>query len=491
MKEKTKTKTLLEKAVFFSLVVLNTLFLVYWVILAYYSRLHYDDLQFLWQIREMSVFEFVRYVYHSRSGRFVEYALTAVVMMVTDTVGFHQLWAIFYYAIGLGICWLVVKDFKIPVSKATVFLGMCFVYNLYILTNIDFPVFFWHCAMRYYLHLPMALLLLKYLNKEKLNRWQWAALLVITLMKGGGNEAFTPIVLLLMLVCGLYWWRSKGWKVKETWKLPQVRRIVWIAVLLLVLFAIVVAAPGNYKRMSDSTQFVHPVGLVGWIRAWREAVGMFLYFMAFYIPYYIIAFVLACYVGGKAHIEWPMAKNKMITRLVLFWLIYLVVSSFPNVYLYGGFGIQRTYTHIVLALLVVVMAIGFIIGTDKKSDSFGWLAVGGFALLAVIMCINIAKDTPTAREYGKAVDERIDYLCSLRDKGQKDTVEVAPLPMPYTEDTKHLLWSLLGKEKTKSVLYYVSDTDTQPNKYVYHMRKVFDLDFDFVLPGNAQDVKTE
>ena len=47
------------------------------------------------------------------------------------------------------------------------------------------------------------------------------------------------------------------------------------------------------------------------------------------------------------------------------------------------------------------------------------------------------------------------------------------------------------KGKTKSVLYYVSDTDTQPNKYVYHMRKVFDLDFDFELPGNAQDVKTE
>ena len=491
MKERLKTKTILDKVILVSLAVLNMLFLVYWIVLAYYSRLHFDDLQFLWQTREMSVFEYVKYVYHTRSGRFVGYALNGVVTMITDTVGFHQLWAVFYYALGLGVCWLVVKDATIRVSKVALFLGMCFVYNLYILTNIDFPLFFWLCAMPYYLQMPMVLLLLKYLNKERLDRWQWTALLVIAVMIGGGNEAFTPVVLLLMLVCGLYWWQSKGWKVNETWKLPQIRRIVWVAVFLLVLFAIVVAAPGNYKRMSDTTQFVHPVGIAGWIRACGEAVGMFLYFMAFYIPYYLIAFALAYYVGGKANVELPMTKSKMVGGLLLFWVFYLMVSSLPNVYLYGGFGIQRTYTHIVLALLVVVMAIGFIIGTDKKSDRSGWCAVAGLALLVVVMCINISNDTPTAREYAKAVDKRIDFLCSLKDKGQKETVEVAPLPTPYTEDPKHLLWRLLGKEKTKSVLYYVSDTDTQPNKYVYHMRRVFDLDFDFVLAGNTQDAKTE
>ena len=165
----TMKKTQLDKTILVCLLVLNTLFLIYWSILAYYSQLHYDDLHFLWKMREMSVFEYVKEMYYTRSGRFVGYAINGVVSNITDLLGIHQFWAILYYILGLSICWLVIKDFKLNISRPTLFMGMCFVYNLYILTNIDFPVFFWHCAMSYYLFLPMACLLLKYLNMKKLN----------------------------------------------------------------------------------------------------------------------------------------------------------------------------------------------------------------------------------------------------------------------------------------------------------------------------------
>ena len=469
------------KIIVVSLIVLNILFLVYWSILAYYSQLHYDDLYFLWAMREMSLFDYVKEMYLTRSGRFVGYTLNGVKSVITDALGFHQLWALFYYALGLGICWLVVKDFKLSVSRFSLFMGMCFVYNIYILTNIDFPVFFWLCAMSYYLFLPMACLLLKYVNDESLKWWQWIVLLVVAVFIGGGNEAFSPIVLLLMFVCGMYWWRSKEWNVKETWALPQVRRIVWTAVLILILFAVVVAAPGNYSRMSDTAQFVHPKGLFGWIMAIGEAVVMFFYFMVFYVPYYLIVFVLAYYVGGKIDVDLRQPKIKIVVKLLLFFMAYLVIASLPNVYLYGGFGIQRSYTHIVFALLLTVIAIGLVLGVGNKSTKPGWLAVVGLSSLAVIMCVNIISDTPTARAYKEAVDERIDNLCALRDKGQKETVEVAPLPVPYTEDPKHLMLHLFGKETPKSVLYYISDTKTEPNEYEYHMKQVLNLDFDFVL----------
>ena len=487
----TMKKTQLDKTILVCLLVLNTLFLIYWSILAYYSQLHYDDLHFLWKMREMSVFEYVKEMYYTRSGRFVGYAINGVVSNITDLLGIHQFWAILYYILGLSICWLVIKDFKLNISRPTLFMGMCFVYNLYILTNIDFPVFFWHCAMSYYLFLPMACLLLKYLNMKKLNGWQWTALLIMAVLIGGGNEAFSPIVLLLMFVCGMYWWRSKGWKVKETWDVPQVRRIVWTAIFMLLLFAIVLIAPGNYERMSDTTQFVHPEGIVGWIMAISNAIIMFFYFMVFYIPYYSIAFSLAFYVGNKINLELPKSKMQLSVRIVFVFLVYLVVSALPNVYLYGGFGIQRSYTHIVFVFLLSVMAIGFILGINKKTIISGWCAVGGMALLSVIMCVNIIKDTPTARKYGKAVDERIEYLCELRDNGQKEAIEVQPLPIPYTEDPKHLILHLLGKETPRSVLYYYSETGTEPNEYEYHMKRVLNLDFDFVLPNNTQDIEIE
>lgn len=486
-----QNKTILDKTILVCLIVVNTLFLVYWGILAYYSQLHYDDLHFLWKMREMSVFDYVKEMYYSRSGRLVGYTINGVVSVVTDKVGFHQLWALFYYALGLGICWLVVKDERLPVTRIALFLGICFVYNLYILTNIDFPVFFWLCAMPYYLLLPMACLLLKYLNMEKLNGWQWMILMITAVLIGGGNEAFTPIVLLLMFVSGMYWWSSQGWKVKNTWSLPQVRRIVWTAILMLVLFAIVVAAPGNYARMSDTTQFIHPNGFFGWIMAIGDAVVMFFYFMAFYVPYYLIVFALAYYFGGKMNVELPKSKTKIVAGLLLVFIVYLVISSLPNVYLYGGFGIQRSYTHVVFAMMLTVLTIGFILGVGRKNIISGRCAVAGMAVLAFVMCLNIIKDTPKARAYGKAVDERIDYLCALRDNGQKEMVEVPPLPIPYTEDPKHFMLHLIGKESPRSVLYYISEADTVPNEYEYHMKRVLDLDFDFVLASDSNEKRKE
>ena len=487
MKNITKNNAFIGKVIVASLVVLNILFLAYWSILAYYSQLHYDDLHFLWKMREMSVFDYVKEMYYTRSGRFVGYAINGVVSIITDTIGFHQLWALFYYALGLGVCWLVVKDLKFTVSRFSLFMGMCFAYNVYVLTNIDFPVFFWLCAMSYYLFLPLACLLLKYLNMEKLKWWQWLIMLVIAVLIGGGSEVFSPVVLLLMFVCGMYWWHSKEWKVEETWALPQIRRIVWTAILILILFVIVVAAPGNYVRMSDTEQFVHPHGLFGWIMAIGEAIVMFFYFMAFYAPYYLIVFVLAYYVGGKIEVKLPQAKSKIVVELILVFMAYLVIASLPNVYLYGGFGIQRSYTHIVFALLLTVIAIGGVLGIGNNSLKPGWIAVGGMSLLAVIMCVNIINDTPTARAYGKAVDDRIEYLSALKDKGQKEIVKVSPLPVPYTEDPKHLILNLLGKDTPMSVLYYISDTDVVPNEYEYHMKRVLELDFDFVLTEKDQD----
>lgn len=477
-------KTILDRVILIVLIVLNALFLVYWGILAYYSQFHYDDLHFLWKVREMSIFEYVKDMYFTRSGRFVGYAVNGVKSIVTNALGFHQLWAIFYYLLGLGVCWLVVKDLKLPVTRTGLFMGMCFVYNLYVLTNIDFPVFFWLCAMGYYLSLPLAVLLVKYLNKDTLKVWQWMIVIVIAVLVGGGNEAFTPIVLLLMFISGMYWWHSKDWKVRETWALPQVRRIVWVAVLILVLFVVVVVAPGNYSRMGDTSQFIHPIGVLGWLKAVVEAVAMFFYFMAFYIPYYLIVFVLAYYVGTKTNYELSASKFKIVTSLAAAFMAYLIISSLPNVYLYGGFGIQRSYTHIVFALLLTVVAVGFVLGNGSKPVVSGWLSMAGIAALVAIMCVNIVKDTPSARTYGEAVDERIEYLCTLRDAGQKETVVVDPLPIPYTEDPKHLVMHLLGKETPRSVLYYISDADMEPNEYEYYMRRVLALDFDFVLAEN-------
>ena len=233
--------------------------------------------------------------------------------------------------------------------------------------------------------------------------------------------------------------------------------------------------------MNDPGQFVHPSGIFGWLKAIANAVGMFVYFMAFYIPYYLVIFVLSFYVGSKSDVQLSMTKWKTVMKLSICFVAYLFISSLPNVYLYNGFGIQRTYTPMAFVLLLLVVSTGFILGLRKSSRRSGQISMLGLMALAVIMLINIYSDTPIAKSYGKAVDERIEKLCSLRDKGQTGIVTVDPLPVPYTEDVKHFVMTRLGKDTPKAVLYYISEADTVPNEYGYHMKRVLNLDFDFVL----------
>ncbi len=250
---------------------------------------------------------------------------------------------------------------------------------------------------------------------------------------------------------------------------------------LLVLLAIVVVAPGNYARMNAGEEFAHPVGILGWLKAMIKAVVMFFWFMAFYFPYYLVAFAIAYYLGSKSDAQLPTSKIMIVMWLAVAFIVYLLVSSMPNAYLYNGFGVQRNYTHVVFLLMLVVVVVGFVMGVGRKATVSGWLSFVGVIALIVVMCVNIIQDTPSARLYGKAVDARIEKLSELRDKGQTGTVEVEPLPIPYTEDVKHFVLSRLGRETPKSMLYYISETDTIPNEYEYHMKRVLDLDFDFVL----------
>lgn len=474
----------LRQCLFVGIVILNALFLIYWGSLAFYSRLHYDDLHFLWKLREMSIIDFIKEMYFTRSGRFIGYGINGLMASVTNAVGFHQLWAILYYILGIIICILSVRDVSVPLSRIEKAALICLLYNIYILTNIDFPLFFWLCAMTYYLLFPVTCLALNYLNKSHLDWKEWLCLIIASLFLGGVNESFTPMFLLLAFFCGLYWWKSRNWDVKRTWSVPQVKRIIGIAAFTLLILVIVIIAPGNYARMSDTTQFIHPGNLVGWGHAIIEAMVMFCYYAAFYLPYYAVLFLISYSIGGRVQIRDYVNKTKITLLLVAGFVLYLMISCLPNVYLYNGFGIQRTYTHVVFVLIITICIIGYVLGLGRKDATTIKGALTGVVLLIIICLVNIRIDVPTARNYAKAVDERVELLRSLRNSGQLETVTVQPLPIPYTEDAKHLLLHTIGKSSPKTVLYYISDTDLEPNEYEYHMRKLYNLPFDFVLEQN-------
>lgn len=106
----------------------------------------------------------------------------------------------------------------------------------------------------------------------------------------------------------------------------------------------------------------------------------------------------------------------------------------------------------------------------------------GIAILVCIMVININNDTISAYKYAKSVDDRIESLDKLNKRGLTGIISVNPIIIPYTIDTKYLLYKLIGrKNNPQPVLYYISDTEKAPNEYSYHLQKLYGYNFSIKL----------
>lgn len=486
MKDLTKYNRI-EKGAIGLLVVLNALFLYYWVALAANYCLHFDDAHFMWKLREYSIFEYVREMYMSTGGNFVSYFLNGIIFSISGWLGAYRFWAIVFYILGILITWAAFRD--MPWMKKSGYKGMLGVltlYNVYVLTSIDFAVFTWMCAMEYYLFAPALCLLMKCLSKEMLNWKQWILLIGLAVFISGNAVSISTVTFMVLFAYGMYMWYKEKWNVRNTWEKPQVRRLIGITVIMLAIFAVVFVAPGNWSRMADETDIEQPKNLMEFGKAIIVCAGMFMYLMAFYLPYHLIAVALGAWAGYKHPMALPMERNKAVMWTLLIAVAYLIVCVVPLAYLSNGFQIQRNYTQIGFFYILTFFLLGYVwtSGTKRKEVAGKCAFVCTYVcaiFLITIMALNIHQDIPVARAYNKAHQERIAYLLSLQESGQTETVVVDPYPSICTPDAKYTVMKWLGKKTSMPVLYYEADIETEPNQYEEHIRKLYNIDFDFVL----------
>lgn len=470
-----------------ALIVLNVLFFVYYLFLSLYSRPHYDDLHFMWKLKEMSIGDYISDMYYSRSGRFMGYFINGLVFKTILFIGDHRFFPILFWFFGVGMSWVFTKAIFKKQAEFFVFNTVVLFYNLFVLTNIDFPVFYWLCAMSYYLLPPMLLVGLIYVNKNKLNVIQWILLSILLVVLGGGQEAFTPIVLVVLFFNGLFYLYMHNYKLKNTLTDVRVRKIIGAAIVLVVCLLIVVVAPGNYNRIKGD-EFVTPTDIMGYVYGITNAILMFFYFLVFYIPYYFILALLFVKIGVEYTTDnfGKISYKKLTIGSLLLFGLYLILSVLPSVYLFSGFGIQRNYTHVLFFTLFFICFQAFLFGFFKlKNKSLKYLNYSlyfGLLIMVIVMIVNIYSDTLSVRSYAQSVDDRIELLQEMNRNGIKADVVVEPLNVPFTTDSKYLLFQLLGKKNNPHpVLYYISDTEDEPNEYSEHFSKVYNLNFQIKL----------
>lgn len=470
------------------LCILNLLFLLYYLMLAYYSRFHFDDLHFLWRAKEMSISDFVSYFYQTWSGRFISYLKVALYSDLILSLNEHRFIPIVSWLFGIGICWYIAKSIFTGLPKI-VLLNIIFIfYNLYVLTNIDFAIFNWLCALDYYLLAPILMLTIHLLNKKEESKTQWLILIFLFLIIGGGQEAFTPIALAALFINGMYYLNKYHFKLPTAIADKRLKRIVIGIIAILICFIIVIIAPGNYNRIK-STEFVTPPNISTFILGYIDALSQLYYQLAFYLPYYFVLAVLFFKLGftaSKNHVGFVISYSNIIIYSFIIYIIYVLLSLFPSVYLWSGFGVQRNYSPVVFFTLIFICFQAFLVGYFKYNSLnirvLNRVLNYGLILLICIMAFNLYFDTTSAKVYAKSVDNRLEYLQDLNSKGVTGTVEVNPIAIPYTTDPKYMLYKLMGRKvNPQPVLYYISDVESIPNDYSFHYRRLYGFNFDIKL----------
>ena len=466
----------------------NIAFLVYFVVLAIYARPHYDDLHFMWKMQEMSIFDYVKDMYFSRSGRFGAYFLNGVVFSIINVVGVSWFFPLLFIALGILICCYVATKALPKANSFWLCNGVMLFYFVYLLTNIDFAVVYWLCAMGYYLKFPMALLLLYFINKRQLSIWQWIILILAAITVGAGNEAFSPLMLVLLFINGMYYLYNNHYDFRKTFSDVRVKKMCLTASIIIVLMIIVIVAPGNYARMSDTTQFHRPTSIVEWIKGLVHAGATYHYFLLFYISYYCVLMALSYLLGVKAKVNnWFSdildKKQYVIIVMILLYAIYVFCSILPSVFLYGNFGIQRNYTHIVFMTMLTLCTIGFLFGYWKPNveKMAKYLSLIGLITLFSITIINCNIDFPIAQSYAESVDNRIAYCNEKQIDGYNGVLEVSPLATTSTVDVKFIVFRMLGSTTSKPSLYYTSENVEAFDEYSDHMKRLYKWDFDIVV----------
>lgn len=290
-----------------------------------------------------------------------------------------------------------------------------------------------------------------------------------------------------MFVYGMWMWYREGWNIKNTWNKPQVRRLLLVTAVMLVLFAIMFVAPGNWNRFETEFDIEQPQNIAEFGIAMAKCIVMFMYMMVFYLPYHLIAIALGAWAGANHPIELSVNRKKTILITLCVAVVYLLICVAPLAYLSNGFQIQRNYIQVGFFYVLTFFALGYFWFNQKKKDSgktnrsIQLLMYVCTLFLIVIMGLNIKQDLPVVRAYHQAHKVREPYLVELQEKGQKETVLVEPYPSTSTPDAKYNVLKWLGKTTSMQAIYYEGDTDVEPNEYEMFFRKLYHLDYDFVL----------
>lgn len=462
--------------------IVNVLFILYFLILAYYNRPSQDDWLFARVINEIGSWNFLVQTYMHQSGRIIGYALHCINYQIPVML-LAKIMPVLSYSLALLSLYGVTRKLM-PKSLLRQIVVADTILNAFVMSNFEFSAFYWICASLGIFGAALWVYLFVLLTTTKGDKWDIVLIIGILILKFMSSEVYSLLFAGLLFLTLLYRLHKEDATWKDLMTLPSNQWIVATMATLVVGTALVVAAPGNYERAGES-MYVHAASIGGFIVAWVKNLVLYFYLYAFKIPYLIAVLLIMLFIGYEyEHFPIDCTLKQMVLYGSLIYMVFIAFAVAPMAYLMSGFGFQRFYMVCVLIGVVILALIGWRMGSWLRNNRMGEstlhkVLIGGYCawgVLAFCAVYHIIIDTPTVQHYAACQDQRIQLILSEKSKGRTETLYLESMPSAETAGLKYLL---LGSNKL--ALYYRDAITNNPNDYSNKcIAEYFDIGFSIV-----------
>jgi hypothetical protein len=429
--------------------IINISFLFYYIGIAYYNLPTNDDWGFLNNIEKNGIEGFVQNSYDTWQGRFSYYYIFSFFLKIykfTNTT--IPIIALIIFS-GISSVYFFLTKIIITERK-NIFLLSVFVFNISILGALDFTTMFWICASAYYIIFYSTLFLLTFLF-NKTNFLNLLGILTTSIIIGGGAEAYTSFVILFLSLYFVYVFFKDKVSISNLAQHKVILKLFFALIVMSISFLIMIKAPGNLVRMHlyKQSNTIHLL--------FQNSFKPYLQFLIYLFPKFLFYFLISipfAYFGGELkkngyYIEVHF-KIKSFIYSLFFLFIFYYLALIPGVYATSLLTPLRALVHLTYLTIFFFAYWGFIYGYSSNRSILNLHNLLTFYLFFLFI-VNSFIDLPKMREYRKSLDERREYLSSLKFKhiNQDSIIQVAPLKITSYNNFSSYFYSFFDNIKNR------------------------------------------
>ena len=448
-----------------------------------------DDIIFLNQLEDMSIWEYVRYTYLHWQGRYMGFLEHGIQYRIYNL--FHST---IPYSVGIYImCIATLYDIFRMHSKfmPSVCLTLSMVsFGLFVVCLPDFSSYFWMCTKTYPVVVIFSIWWIARVystSRSQHAKWyEWIWIVVVACSVGCSTEVFAPMILVLLGSRLIRLLQQRKWSIRKLFTEEPI--IVISFIIGAINFFAMVFSPGTFVRMevlSDTQSLSVMDGFIEITNACISILKKVFFKLHYYVAFFII--VLFLFLQEKAQTIKIKKVGMNLLRNVVIVVGLFLLSMALSVYATGSAYVDRALAQLPASIYLLCFLFAKDFSQTKLIQSVANRKT--VTIMAFVSCLFVFSNTiystiwayPELRSYWDSREKRVEMLQHLETMNNKETVKLETLDGPEYHSIFDDLWRLVMPKYSRIALLRTDEVgDAVDFCYNVAFRRYYHLSFDVI-----------